>query len=109
MSFPQLKIPVILQIMAEVNIPLTELELTEPQRCKERIRDVFVQLVSVREGSTMCVVKNNLSCAYMIYMRHMLSLSLDNVFVLATTALVILNLIASLFFFLSRSLIPSSP
>ena len=55
MSFPQLKIPVILQIMAEVNIPLTELELTEPQRCKERIRDVFVQLVSVvGEGSTMC-------------------------------------------------------
>ena len=77
MSFPQLKIPVILQIMAEVNIPLSELELTEPQRCKERIRDVFVQLVSVREGSTMCVVKNNLSCAYMIYMRHMLSLSLQ--------------------------------
>jgi hypothetical protein len=44
--FPQLKIPVILQIMAEVNIPLTEIELLEPQRCKERVRDVFVQLVS---------------------------------------------------------------
>lgn len=46
MTYPQLKIPVILQIMAEVNIPLTEVELVEPQRCKERVRDVFVQLVS---------------------------------------------------------------
>jgi hypothetical protein len=28
-------------------VPLTEMELTEPGRCKERVREVFVQLVSV--------------------------------------------------------------
>ena len=48
MSFPILKNPVILQIMQEVNISLTEVELTEPQRCKERVREVFTQLVSSR-------------------------------------------------------------
>jgi hypothetical protein len=45
--FPVLKNPVILQIMQEVNVPLSESELTEPGRCKERVREVFVQLVSV--------------------------------------------------------------
>ena len=44
--FPVLKHSTILQIMEEVNVPLTESELTEPGRCKERIREVFVQLVS---------------------------------------------------------------
>ncbi len=43
--FPVLKNAVILQIMQEVNVPLTEMELNEPNRCKERIREVFVQLV----------------------------------------------------------------
>lgn len=46
--FPILKNSIILKIMEEVNIPLTEMELTEPGRCKERVREVFVHLVSVR-------------------------------------------------------------
>jgi hypothetical protein len=40
----------ILRMMQEVNVPLTERELTEPGRCKERIREVFVQLVSNKLG-----------------------------------------------------------
>ncbi len=48
--FPVLKNPVILQIMQEVNVPLSESELTEPGRCKERVREVFVQLVSLCAG-----------------------------------------------------------
>ena len=44
--FPILKNSTILQIMEEVNVPLSENELTEPGRCKERVREVFVQLVS---------------------------------------------------------------
>lgn len=43
--FPLLKNAMILQIMAELEIPLTEAELTEPGRCRERIREVFRQLV----------------------------------------------------------------
>lgn len=56
--FPVLKNPVILQIMQEVNVPLSELELTEPGRCKERVREVFVQLVSVVPGrrSRLCLL-----------------------------------------------------
>jgi len=59
--FPVLKNPVILQIMQEVNVPLSELELTEPGRCKERVREVFVQLVSVvpgrrGSGSRLCLL-----------------------------------------------------
>ena len=34
----------------EVDIPLTEAELLEPHRCKERIREVFVKLVSADTG-----------------------------------------------------------
>jgi hypothetical protein len=45
--FPLLKNAMILQIMAELEIPLTEAELTEPGRCRERIREVFRQLVRV--------------------------------------------------------------
>ena len=44
--FPVLKYATILQIMEEVHVPLTEAELTEPGRYKERVREVFVQLVS---------------------------------------------------------------
>lgn len=44
--FPVLKNSVILQIMEEINVPLKEMELVEPGRCKERVREVFVQLVS---------------------------------------------------------------
>ena len=44
--FPILKNSTILKIMEEVKVPLTESELTEPGRCKERVREVFVQLVS---------------------------------------------------------------
>jgi len=44
--FPILKPSTILQIMEEVNVPLKESELAEPGRCKERVREVFVQLVS---------------------------------------------------------------
>ncbi|KAL3784511.1 hypothetical protein ACHAWO_003217 [Cyclotella atomus] len=43
--FPLLKNAMILQIMAELEIPLTEAELTEPGRCRERIREVFRQLL----------------------------------------------------------------
>ena len=46
-SFPILKNSVILQIMEEVEIPLTEAELIEPSRCKERIREVFARLVRI--------------------------------------------------------------
>jgi hypothetical protein len=45
--FPILKNSVILQIMEEVEIPLTEAELVEPGRCKERVREVFARLVSM--------------------------------------------------------------
>ena len=44
--FPVLKNSVILQIMEEINVPLKEMELVEPRRCKQRVREVFVQLVS---------------------------------------------------------------
>eukprot|EP00579_Thalassiosira_antarctica_P008830 CAMPEP_0201901954 /NCGR_PEP_ID=MMETSP0902-20130614/54703_1 /ASSEMBLY_ACC=CAM_ASM_000551 /TAXON_ID=420261 /ORGANISM="Thalassiosira antarctica, Strain CCMP982" /LENGTH=534 /DNA_ID=CAMNT_0048435939 /DNA_START=139 /DNA_END=1745 /DNA_ORIENTATION=- len=50
--FPVLKISTILQIMEEVNVPLTEAELTEPGRCKERVREVFVQLLNICWGLT---------------------------------------------------------
>ena len=46
--FPVLKNEVILQIMEEVNVQLTECELVEPGRNKERVREVFAQLVSRR-------------------------------------------------------------
>ena len=36
--------------LQEVDIPLTEAELLEPHRCKERIREVFVKLVSANTG-----------------------------------------------------------
>lgn len=45
-AFPLLKNSTILQIMEEVNVPLAEAELAEPGRCRERVREVFVQLVS---------------------------------------------------------------
>mmetsp|Transcript_22898 Transcript_22898/g.40209 ORF Transcript_22898/g.40209 Transcript_22898/m.40209 type:complete len:442 (+) Transcript_22898:156-1481(+) len=48
--FPVLKNSTILQIMEEVNVPLTEAELTEPGRCKERVREVFVQLLNICWG-----------------------------------------------------------
>ena len=55
--FPILKNATILQIMEEVNVPLTEMELTEPGRCKERVREVFVQLVSeVRPADAICLL-----------------------------------------------------
>eukprot|EP00579_Thalassiosira_antarctica_P018811 CAMPEP_0201960008 /NCGR_PEP_ID=MMETSP0904-20121228/6822_1 /ASSEMBLY_ACC=CAM_ASM_000553 /TAXON_ID=420261 /ORGANISM="Thalassiosira antarctica, Strain CCMP982" /LENGTH=484 /DNA_ID=CAMNT_0048505819 /DNA_START=85 /DNA_END=1541 /DNA_ORIENTATION=+ len=50
--FPVLKNSTILQIMEEVNVPLTEAELTEPGRCKERVREVFVQLLNICWGLT---------------------------------------------------------
>eukprot|EP00970_Alexandrium_tamarense_P002029 scaffold275_cov221-Alexandrium_tamarense.AAC.11 len=40
-AFPILKNGMILQIMTELDIPLTESELTEPGRCKERVREVL--------------------------------------------------------------------
>lgn len=49
-SYPVLKNAVILQIMQEVDIPLTEAELIEPHRCKERIREVFVKLLCLSWG-----------------------------------------------------------
>ncbi|KAL3773512.1 hypothetical protein ACHAW5_000998 [Stephanodiscus triporus] len=49
-TFPVLKNPVILQIMREVNVPLSEMELAEPGRCKERIREVFAQLLNICLG-----------------------------------------------------------
>eukprot|EP00584_Thalassiosira_punctigera_P009868 CAMPEP_0172534744 /NCGR_PEP_ID=MMETSP1067-20121228/7002_1 /TAXON_ID=265564 ORGANISM="Thalassiosira punctigera, Strain Tpunct2005C2" /NCGR_SAMPLE_ID=MMETSP1067 /ASSEMBLY_ACC=CAM_ASM_000444 /LENGTH=269 /DNA_ID=CAMNT_0013319569 /DNA_START=11 /DNA_END=816 /DNA_ORIENTATION=- len=48
--FPVLKNSTILQIMEEVSVPLTEAELTEPGRCKERVREVFVQLLNMCWG-----------------------------------------------------------
>mmetsp|Transcript_14393 Transcript_14393/g.22204 ORF Transcript_14393/g.22204 Transcript_14393/m.22204 type:complete len:455 (-) Transcript_14393:86-1450(-) len=51
-SFPILKNSVILQIMEEVEIPLTESELIEPGRCKERIREVFARLLMLCWGMT---------------------------------------------------------
>lgn len=44
-AFPILKNGMILQIMTELDIPLTESELTEPGRCKERVREVLQLLV----------------------------------------------------------------
>eukprot|EP00956_Cyclotella_meneghiniana_P011928 scaffold16811_cov73-Cyclotella_meneghiniana.AAC.7 len=38
--------------MGELEIPLTESELTEPGRCRERVRDVFVQLLCTCWGIT---------------------------------------------------------
>lgn len=49
-AFPILKNSVILQIMEEVEIPLTESELLEPYRSKERIRDVFARLLMLCWG-----------------------------------------------------------
>ncbi|KAL7434502.1 hypothetical protein ACHAXM_004094 [Skeletonema potamos] len=51
-SFPILKNSVILQIMEEVQIPLTEAELVEPGRCKERVREVFARLLILCWGMT---------------------------------------------------------
>eukprot|EP00578_Thalassiosira_sp_NH16_P003198 CAMPEP_0181132420 /NCGR_PEP_ID=MMETSP1071-20121207/30984_1 /TAXON_ID=35127 /ORGANISM="Thalassiosira sp., Strain NH16" /LENGTH=443 /DNA_ID=CAMNT_0023218749 /DNA_START=48 /DNA_END=1379 /DNA_ORIENTATION=+ len=48
--FPILKNPTILQIMEEVDVPLTEYELIEPGRCKERVREVFVRLLNICLG-----------------------------------------------------------
>ena len=73
--FPVLKNPVILQIMQEVNVPLSELELTEPGRCKERVREVFVQLVSVvpgrrGSGSRLCLLTRTSSLLYQTTHNH---------------------------------------
>ena len=43
--FPILNDATILKFMEEVNVPLTEMELKEPGRCRERVREVFDQLV----------------------------------------------------------------
>ena len=56
--FPVLKNSVILQIMEEINVPLKEMELVEPGRCKERVREVFVQLVSLMLGSCVLLDQN---------------------------------------------------
>ena len=45
-TYPILKNSTILKIMEKLEVPLTELELTETGRCNERVREVFVQLVS---------------------------------------------------------------
>jgi len=50
--FPVLKNSTVLQIMDEVNVPLKEVELTEPGRCKERVREVFIQLLNICWGLT---------------------------------------------------------
>ncbi len=71
--FPILKTAVILQIMQEVNVPLTEMELTEPGRCKERIREVFVQLVSI-------IIVRSGSGGVLSYMFHVFS-AIDDPFV----------------------------
>ncbi len=73
--FPVLKNPVILQIMQEVNVPLSESELTEPGRCKERVREVFVQLVSVvpgrrGSGSRLCLLTRTSSLLYQTTHNH---------------------------------------
>ncbi len=46
-TFPILKNNMILKCMEEIEIPLTESELTEPGRHKERIREILIQLVSL--------------------------------------------------------------
>eukprot|EP00804_Cyclotella_cryptica_P011431 CCRYP_016380-RB/>CCRYP_016380-RB protein AED:0.06 eAED:0.06 QI:166/1/1/1/1/0.75/4/830/275 len=51
-AFPVLKNAMILQIMAELEIPLTESELVEPGRCRERVREVFSQLLCTCWGLT---------------------------------------------------------
>ena len=64
--FPVLKNSVILQIMEEINVPLKEMELVEPGRCKERVREVFVQLVSGFKSKlyiVLCITGGN-SCYY---------------------------------------------
>lgn len=43
MSAPNLKSAQILQILVELDIPITESELAEPRR--ERVREIFTQLV----------------------------------------------------------------
>lgn len=53
-TFPVLKNAMILQCMEEIAIPLTEGELTEPGRHKERIREVFIQLVGWFSCVTFC-------------------------------------------------------
>ena len=45
-TYPILKNSTILKIMEKLEVPLMELELMELGRCKERVREVFVQLVS---------------------------------------------------------------
>ena len=44
--FPLLKNAEIIECLAEAGIELTESELTEPHRHKEKVRAVFVSLVS---------------------------------------------------------------
>lgn len=46
-TFPILKNSMILKCMEEIEIPLTENELTEPGRHKERIKEILIQLVSL--------------------------------------------------------------
>jgi hypothetical protein len=44
-SYPQLKPTEIVQCMEELGISLTKDELLEPQKHKDKIRNIFVQLV----------------------------------------------------------------
>ena len=54
--FPTLKTVDILLCLAELDIELSKQELTEPQRHKEKLRSVFVSLVS-RNGSDVSYMK----------------------------------------------------
>lgn len=50
--FPLLKNADILQCMSELGIELTKIELTEPQRHKEKLRKIFWQLLDICCGAT---------------------------------------------------------
>jgi kinetochore protein Nuf2 len=50
--FPILKTQEIVDIMAELNVEITKAELIEPQRHKEKIRQLFVLLLDICQGQS---------------------------------------------------------
>jgi hypothetical protein len=62
--FPILKSTDILQCMFELGIEMSKEELMEPQRHKEKLRQIFVQLVRNLQYANFSLVHDDGRCGY---------------------------------------------
>ena len=71
-AFPLLKSQEILKCMEEASIPLTEDELKEPNRHRDRLKEMWADVVSVYHGSIILLLfvswENSISISYYLFM-----------------------------------------